>query len=287
MTSNQPLVSIICLCYNHEKYLRQSIDSALNQTYPNVEIIIVDDFSSDNSRNLINQIYSKQNRTKILLLEQNLGNTKAFNKGLELAKGDYIIDLSTDDVLHPDRVKYGIESFNEHDDSYGVNFTNSSIIDEDGMVKYYHYPIDEYGNAKTAPPEGDLYTELIQRYFISAPTMMVKREVFDTLGGYDENLTYEDFDFWVRSSRRYKYCYINKVLIQRRRTDNSMSTKHYVRKSEQMYSTFIICEKILGMSNSKEEFKALKRRVYYEMSQCIKLWDLVLLFKYLKFLTRI
>ncbi|MEQ8927684.1 MAG: chondroitin polymerase, partial [Fulvivirga sp.] len=119
-------------------------------------------------------------------------------------------------------------------------------------------------------------------YFICAPTMMTKKIVFDYLEGYDENLMYEDFDFWVRSARKFKYCYTDEVLVSRRKLKGSMSDQQYRRKSLQMESTFAVCQKIKGLNKNKKENNALKRRIYLEMRQCIKYLNWKLLFKYLK-----
>ncbi|MBV6645362.1 MAG: glycosyltransferase family 2 protein, partial [Cyclobacteriaceae bacterium] len=94
--SNQPLVSIICLCYNHEKYVRQAVESALNQTYPLIEVIIIDDHSTDNSLQMIEKLQQSYPQLRVLSNEENMGNCKSFNKALKLAKGEFIIDLAAD-----------------------------------------------------------------------------------------------------------------------------------------------------------------------------------------------
>ena len=98
MESN-PLVTIICLCYNHSDFVVESLNSVINQDYKNIELIIIDDCSSDNSALVIKQWLKNYPEILFIKNEVNLGNTKSFNKGLQLAKGDYIIDLASDDVL--------------------------------------------------------------------------------------------------------------------------------------------------------------------------------------------
>lgn len=281
MNSDLPIVSIICLCYNHERFIRQSVESVINQSYRNIEVIIVDDCSTDNSKLVINELAMEFPQLKILMLDKNVGNTKAFNMGLALSSGEFVIDLATDDILYPDRVEIGIKEFKNHDDSYGVTFSNAINIDENGKELNYHYQIDSEGYAISKPAAGDLYTELIQKYFICSPTMMVRREVFEKLDGYDESLAYEDFDFWVRSSRHFKYCYSDKVLVKRRRVKTSMSAQQYGFRSNQMESTFQVCCKIKMLNKTRDENKALKIRVYYELKQSIKYFNLGLIIKYL------
>ncbi|QSE97686.1 glycosyltransferase family 2 protein [Fulvivirga lutea] len=279
---DKPKVSIICLCYNHQDYLEESVLSALHQSYKNIEVIVVDDYSTDGSREKIQQLKERFNQLKVIFTDRNLGSTKAFNLGLKEASGEFLIDLATDDVLAKDRVLKGLAEFEVLDDSYGVNFTNAINIDSEGNELHHHYPIASSGKVINPPPKGDLYVELIKRYFICPPTMMSKRQVFDYLDGYDESLLYEDFDFWVRSSRKFKYCYTDEPLVKRRLLKYSMSNLQYRRNSPQMESTYRICEKIKGLNQTKEEDKALKRRIFLEMKQCIKYFNWKLFFKYVR-----
>lgn len=284
MTDSQPLVSVIALCYNHERFVKEAIESVLSQTYSNIELIVVDDASNDNSHNVIEQLSKEYTQIKYIPLERNIGSCAAFNTGYKASKGDFIIDFATDDILLPTRIERGVLALQKGGDDVGVNFSNAHIVDESDSVLNEFYETNSEGKALQPPPEGDIYSMLIKRYFICPPTLFSKREVFDYLGGYDEKLTYEDFDFLVRSSRKYKYCYTDEVLVHRRILPNSMSTKQYVYKSDQMYSTLDICNKIKEMNVSKDEDKALRTRIYYEMRQCIRTGNLKLLFKYLNLL---
>jgi glycosyltransferase involved in cell wall biosynthesis len=282
MTS--PLVTVICLCYNHERFVEASIRSVLGQNYPNIEIIVVDDHSSDGSVDKIKKLLETFPDIKFLPLSENYGNCKAFNKGLAQASGDFVIDLATDDLLLPDRVSKGVLALESSGQEYGVNFSNAAIINEQSIILSHFYSIDKAGKSTKLIPQGDLYAELVKRYFICPPTMMSRRSVFEKLIGYDENLAYEDFDFWVRSSRHFKYCYTDEVLVHRRLVEGSMSTGQYKRKSNQMRSTLEVCKKIKGLNRSKKENKALRKRIHYEMRQCVKLADLGLFSKYLRLL---
>src|ERR1700749_5034941 len=96
---NKSLVTVICLCYNHENFVTESLFSVMNQDYAFVELIIVDDCSTDNSKNIIKKWLLDYPEVRFISNEINLGNTKSFNKALQFAKGDYIIDLAADDVL--------------------------------------------------------------------------------------------------------------------------------------------------------------------------------------------
>ena len=124
-----PLVTVIALCYNHEKFIEECLQSVLNQTYTNVELIIVDDFSTDMSRGKIKLFFAKYPFAKIILNEKNLGNCRSFNQAFHISKGKYIIDLSTDDVLLPTKIEEQVKLF-ESSEKVGVVFSDADFIDE-------------------------------------------------------------------------------------------------------------------------------------------------------------
>ena len=92
-----PVVSVICLCYNHKRFVEEAIQSVLDQTYSNVELIVVDDSSTDGSQAVIESLMANNPAVKFIPLSSNQGNCRAFNLGWKYASGKYIIDLSADD----------------------------------------------------------------------------------------------------------------------------------------------------------------------------------------------
>ena len=277
-----PLVSVICLCYNHGRFVNEAITSVLRQTHPRVQLVVVDDASTDNSVQVIKESIQDRPEVTFLSLPQNLGNCKAFNRGLAMSTGSFIIDLAADDVLMPNRVEAGLHAFASLGPDYGVHFSDAELIDEAGNRTGYHsdrFPHDSI-------PQGDIYKDLISRYFINSPTMMMRRSVLEKLGGYDESLAYEDFDFWMRSSREWKFGYIAEPLVKKRILKNSMSRDQFRRKSNQLLSTFRVCEKILQLNRTKGETKALGKRLRYEMKRAVLLRDWGLALGYFKLLLR-
>jgi len=265
---NTPLVSVICLCYNHERYVAEALLSVLNQTYPRIELIIVDDASNDHSVEVIEKLIEGVENVNFIRLQENHGNCIAFNLGFKASSGDYIIDLAADDVLIKTRVERGVEEFLAHSKEFGVHFTDAMYIDEYSSVIGYHYERDQYGSLVNSVSEGDVYKTLVEKYLVCTPTMMIKRSVMEFLEGYDESLAYEDFDFWVRSARNFKYMYTDQILVKKRALSNSMSKSHF-KEAKFMESTLKVCRKIYKLNTSEEENKALKVRVRYEMRQAI------------------
>jgi hypothetical protein len=150
-----------------------------------------------------------------------------------------------------------------------VVFTDVLYIDDKGEPLYRHYDHLRRKKLLKNIPTGDVYADVLKKYFISSPSMLVRREVFDDLGGYDEHLAYEDFDFWVRSSRNFKYAFLNEVLTKVRKPRNSLSTAAYVPGNLQLYSTYLVCRKARELNRSKEDYKALLQRLRYELRHAV------------------
>lgn len=263
-----PLVTVICLCYNHRDYLQESVASVLNQTYQNLQIIIVDDASTDGSQEVI-ESYRHDSRIEVICLPENLGNCKAFNRGLSKSKGKYIVDLATDDALYPNRIEQQVDFFETLDEKTGVVFSNSEYIDHWGHHLKYHYPVSSENLAIKKVPDGDIFSNLLSKYFISPPSMMIKKTVFDKLRGYNEQLAYEDFDFWIRSSRHFHYAYQDLVLTKVRKLKSSLSSGLYIPGDKQLFSTYLVCEEAVKLIQSQNEKSALIKRVKFEIRQAV------------------
>jgi glycosyltransferase involved in cell wall biosynthesis len=269
VNGNSPLVSIICISYNQSRFVKEAIQSVQNQSYKNIELIVVDDGSTDESISIIKSL-----NVTLIDLKKNTGYCKAFNEGWRASKGELIIDLAADDILRPDRIELGVKEFARHDESFGVEYGDAQYMDEKGKFLHLH-------SSRFRPkPDGDLYIELIPRYFICAASMMIRRSVLATLNGYDESLAYEDFDLWIRSSRHFKYFYTPQVLVNKRIVKGSMSDRQFEKGNPQQLSTYKVCEKILDLNQSKEEHEALLQRLRYELRLSLFRFDFGLASKY-------
>ena len=206
---------------------------------------------------------------ELLLLPKNLGNCKAFNEALKLARGEFIIDFATDDVMMPDRIEKQVAFFGRLTPTVGVVYTDAVYINEDGKFIRNHFEYLFHKELISHIPQGDVYRDVLTTYFIPGPTMMIRREVFAALGGYDESLSYEDFDFWVRSSRIYRYAFLKERLTSIRKLKSSMSTGWYVPGDKQLHSTFLICKKAQQLNRDDDDKQALITRVRYEFRQSV------------------
>ncbi|WP_207435608.1 glycosyltransferase family 2 protein [Sabulibacter ruber] len=261
---NQPLVSIICLCYNHAPFLREALDSVLAQTYSNLEILLVDDLSTDDSVTIIEEYVRQYPQIRFIRHQENKGNCASFNEALQLSKGEFIIDFATDDVLAPERVAKQVEAFQQLSPTYGVVYTDAELIDEQSVHLGYFYSRTANGHPQPAPAQGEVFSEVLGRYFICPPTMMMRRQALEELKGYDPELAYEDFDFWVRSSRNLQYHFLDQVLCKRRMHPRSLSRQVYQKGDKQLASTIKVIQKAQRLVRTPQEKEALRDRIRYE-----------------------
>ncbi|PSR53372.1 glycosyl transferase [Adhaeribacter arboris] len=262
-----PVVSVICLCYNHEQFLEEALNSVVAQTYPNLEIIIADDASTDKSVSFILEYCRRFPQIKFIQISQNVGNCTAFNRAQAHATGEYLIDFATDDVMLANRVADQVKCFESLGPDYGVIFSDAELMDEDSRPIRNFYRRNAAGQVISLVASGDVYAAALERYFICTPTLMFRKVVFDRLQGYDETLAYEDFDFIVRAAREYKFFFQDKILTKRRLHPHSLSSGWYKIGDKQLLSTIKVCYKALQLNRNEREKMALIRRVEWEMKQ--------------------
>lgn len=282
---SMPLVSIICLSYNHEKFVTQALDSVVNQTYKNIELLIADDFSTDNSAAIIEKWLQHHPEIHFTRNSQNLGNTKTFNSLFRKSKGEFIIDLAADDILEPECIANQLQGFQDHQDA-GLVYGNMKLIDENDKELGYYYPVNEQLSAINPPNSGYVYIDILnQKHKICSVTAMMRRTMLEELGGYDETLAFEDLDIWIRGSRTYPFYFLDKILVTRRELKSSMGSvifkKNSLRTIKMNNSSYKIIRKAIKLNKSRKENKALLRRMHYEMTKALYTRHYSLFIKYI------
>ncbi len=209
---NQELVSVIIPCYNHAHFLGEAISSVINQTYPHIEIIVVDDGSTDDTAQV-----AKAYPNIRYVWQKNLGLSRARNVGLSNSKGSYIIFLDADDSLFPDAVKIGLRALATRINcalAFGP-FVNVGSIQ--GMQKLSRQT--SYG-----------YKELLQRNVIGNPgSALYRRWVFTEIGGFDEaNGPAADYDLHLRVSHQFPILCHHQPVVKYRRHGANMSNNSRV-----------------------------------------------------------
>lgn len=196
-----PLISITCLSYNQSKFIVESLESIKKQTFQDFEILIIDDFSKDQSAIIIDEWIKANPQLNITFIKhtENKGICKSINELLAISKGKYIQMLALDDVLLPWKLEKHAEILNNSKSNEVLVFSDSLLMD-DGSNLYqnrfiaYHYT---YLNIKT----GNFFDTLVSQNFIPGMSVLVKKDAILEIGGWDENLAYEDYDMWLRLSK--------------------------------------------------------------------------------------
>lgn len=209
---DKPLVSVIIPCYNHEKYVEQSILSVLNQTYKDVELIVIDDGSKDSSVEIIKSIQTKFDFT--FISQKNLGVCKTLNKGVLLSKGKYIAIIASDDYWDISKIQKQVEEIEKNQDS---EFCFTQATEFDGLNKKRIFP--------KRFKIGNVLKIIFIKDFVPAGSMMFSRKLFNKLLGFNENLKAEDWDFVIRSAANTKFCAVKEPLLYyRSHESNTMKT---------------------------------------------------------------
>lgn len=264
---HEPLVSVICTCHNQGAYVIQALDSVLEQSYKKVEIFIIDNGSSDESGQLIpTWIQRHENQIEIhhRVYERPVNYCQAFNAALTAIKGDYLIDLAADDYLHPAHLSQALEQLSKKPKAK-VYFCNALLEYPDGSQKPF-YPFQHAGKI----PTGDVFASVVRKYVISSVTLVMETNSLLMEGGYDEKLSYEDFDILVRMSRKYPFVYGDFIGVYKRELPGSLSTRQYqARNSVLLPSTLRVCEKIYDLVANEKEREALKFRLLHEIKHSL------------------
>lgn len=200
---NQPLVSVIALCYNHSRYVVETLESIRQQSYTNIEVIVFDDCSKDNSVAVIED-FIKASEVEWLFIKhkQNRGIAKTLNEAVALAKGGYLKFIACDDVLMPNCIEVLTDTLEMLQEEYAMVYADVITIDENSD-EFGQTPFTERGwKSDEDIPSGNLFVQLAQLCFIPATSTLIRRKVLQQLQ-FDEKLFFEDWDMWLRISKKY------------------------------------------------------------------------------------
>ena len=212
-----PLVSIVTPTYNQRRYIVESLRSSLAQTYPNIEVVLVDDASTDDTLALVSSMPEFES-VRVVRQERNQGGAEARNNGCRVAKGRYIVYQDSDDVLEPNHVQTMVDILKANPD---VGFASCDAITigpsgERLRAITFNHLLREIKNFPLK--EGIRSLEEIFMYWVSSPGLTIRREVFDEVGYMEEELfRLEDYDFHLRvAGSRFKVYYCDQPLVRYR-----------------------------------------------------------------------
>lgn len=202
MNRGNDIVSIIIPVYNTEKYLEECLESALNQTYNEIEIIAVDDGSTDNSLNILKK-YSDKIK---IISKENGGTASALNAGIKNMKGEWFKWLSADDILYPNAVLELINAAKLLSNKKYILYTNYDIIDSQGkiidqMIEPNYNKLDSFS----------VNVILLDHFIGNGTTSLIHKSIIDEFGMFNETIGYkEDYELWLRYNLLYN-CHIHLV----------------------------------------------------------------------------
>lgn len=263
MMSDKPLVSAVIAAYNMAEYLPLAVRSVLAQSYKNIEVLIVDDGSTDNTREVVEEFLGDPRINYII--QENKGQAAAKNRGVYESSGEYIAFLDADDMWAPEKLDLQIPIF-----------SRSKAL---GVVYAKLICIDEKGEELLAMPDnyllfrGRVSNPLFIRNFIRFGTVVIRRECFERLGGFKEHIRMGiDYDLWLRFSTQYEFDYVDRPLLYYRVWPGQMSNNfkgRYLNGIEIMKS---FLQEFPGVIDEKTEKEAWAH-TYVGFGQCLRKSD--------------
>ena len=234
MNNDFPAISILIPSYNHEKYIEQCLNSILEENYPNKEIVIIDDGSTDKTPEIIEQ-WAEKNKDIIKVIfkkRENKGVPKTVNELIDLSTGEYLVLFSSDDYLLKGGLfaRYNYLKENPHKmavfgDCTVVDENNNKIYDS-GIFQLYKRKKQNYLNDKGLRKEIFLY------FSLPGPVLMVKKEIYNVIGKYDKSILYEDFDFYLKTVSENLLGFVDfSVSAYRKHESNTCGNKEFILKA--------------------------------------------------------
>lgn len=228
---NNPLVSINVITYNSSKFVLETLESAKAQTYQNIELIVSDDCSTDNTVDICREWIEKNKdrfvRTELITVEKNTGIPANCNRAVKASKGEWIKGIAGDDALIGTCVEDNLE-FIKNDRNkkiivsmmkiYKDSFCESNLFNELNLQYIKFKKIFDLSS-------NEQFNHILKFNFIAAPSVFINKQIFCEIGGYDESIMYEDYPMWIKILMSgYKFYFLDKETVMYRRHSNSIQT---------------------------------------------------------------
>ncbi len=248
-------VSVIVPAYNKAELTVKTVESILSQDYQNIEIIVVNDGSTDDTEKKLQVFRDRIKYHK----KDNGGACSARNFGISVAEGEYIALIDCDDVYYPNKISKSVQLLDSHPE-FGFMHTAAKLIDDsDNIVGYHSYPNSQV--------KGQISHRLVLDNFINNPTVVIRKECFDKVGLFDESIFMPaDWDMWIRLSEEFKAGYIDEPLSAYRITSNYTITHLELNLKEELY----VLNKAFERGKIKSTKNLLKKsyaQMYYRMGK--------------------
>lgn len=238
--------------YNGSQYLNASLDSLLGQTFSDFELIAINDGSKDDSLSILETYARQDNRIRIVENETNIGLTKSLNKGIRLARGEYIARQDVDDISLARRLELQTQFLDTHPE-VGTLGSAIQLIDDSGQ------PISLDNSGQTTPAtltnHSSLQAHLLFNNCLIHSSMMFRTDLAQEVGGYNESFRYsQDYDLWWRLGRIKHLANLPDVLVQMRRSSDSITQQKREQQLDCAYTISLnILQELVGTENLNEE----------------------------------
>lgn len=254
---NQPLVSVLIPCYNVENYVEESVNSILTQTYQNLEIIAINDCSTDHTGEVLQRIAAIDSRVKVFTNEKNLKLISTLNKGIELCNGEYIARMDADDISLPTRIEKEVSFLEKNKDHDIVSTQFYAFRSENPSKKDLNH---------SPTHDEDLRAYMLFRSGICHPAVMMRKRVFSELGFKFESeyLHVEDYALWSEAIYKTKLANLNEPLLLYRVHQSQISSLHEGLQTENKKKVYRIHCRHLGLPVSDEYID-----IYASVAECV------------------
>lgn len=253
-----PLVSIVAICYNQSKYVIETLDSIIAQTYSNIQLIIIDDCSTDNSIEIINKwIRHCYINCDFVKHSKNLGISKSCNDGLQRVKGNYYQIISCDDIIFSDKIEKQVAQL-ERNGKAAVIFSDAILMNEDSKWLYEGPRFIQRNRLIFETLGENIFYELISKNFIPAPSVLIRTRMVNKIDNYDESISFEDWDLWLRLSENNDFLFYKKPTALYR--VHSSNLTHILQTNIHLHSRFLLLYK--HVNKSQEINEILETQLY-------------------------
>lgn len=274
MNIKNKLVTVCIPAYNHAQYIEETINSIINQTYQNIELLIINDGSPDQTDEKIKSLIEVCRKRFIrfeYINRKNKGLMNTLKEFETLMNGYYICVVASDDYFDITKVEKQVDILEKYSD-YAMCYTRSISVDNNSNI------IGE-SNVKYNK-SGFIFKQLLMRNFIPALTVMLRKDIFDSVGGYDLAFKYEDYPLWLNIAYKYKIYYLDEKLAYYRRHETNMSHNLILIDDEH--------EKLLHKWSKEKGYQQAINYFYFKrIRQYIEIKDLKLTEYYIKKLSYI
>lgn len=250
MMNSYPLVSVIIVCYNHHKFIKECLVSIFNQSYSNIELFVIDNSDNDTSKMIIESLLFEKNF--FFTKQDNIGLLKTLNKYIPDTKGKYCIMMSADDFMLSDRIKKQVDFMELHPE-YAMSYGQTIYVDE--VSKQIGFSGNK--NFKS----GFIFDDLVRfKFHPPAPSYIFRKSIFNEIGLYDENIKFiEDRYMNIKIAKNYQIGFLNDYMSYHRQHPNNLTkTAPFDQQIEDVYT-------ILKQYDNLPEYKSILNDVHLNL----------------------